>query len=244
MLPRFFAPDAAAPGARVRLPPDESHHAARVLRLREGDEVALFDGRGHEWQGRIAAAAKNGMTIDVLRALAPVREPRIPIVLVQSVLKGDHMDAVVRDATMAGVVAIVPALAARTVAPGAAGAKARDRWQRVVLASAKQCRRAVLPDLAAAAPLAAVLDAPEVDRPARIVLAEPTAGTDAVTPRELAAPASAVVVVGPEGGWDPGELEMLGARGYVPLTLGPLTLRADAAALVAISMLRATWNDF
>jgi 16S rRNA (uracil1498-N3)-methyltransferase len=218
------------------------------MRLKAGDPIAVFDGRGGEWRARIVSVSRGDVRLSVTEPIVPAREPRIPIRLLQAVLKGDHMDAVVRDATMMGVAAIAPIVSARTIARAGAQAAERavERWQRVALASVKQCRRAVLPAIAAPVPLQEALL--EVERKGKqdglsIVLTEPSTGAQAKTPAEFAPPREAVLASGPEGGWSGDELATFLAAGFAPLSLGPMTLRADAAALVAISMLRASWRD-
>lgn len=246
MLPRFFAPDAAGAATFIALPEDEARHATRVMRLGDGDEVAVFDGLGHEWRARIAHATKSQVRVERIQRIDPARESRVAVTLFQAVLKGDHMDAVVRDAVMVGVTSIVPVVTARTIARAgaASAARARERWQRVALASVKQCRRAVLPPVALPAPLGEALgaSAPRANHLA-VVLAEPAAGVEGISPATVPDVESAALVVGPEGGWSPEELSDLSARGFRAMTLGAITLRADAAALVAISMLRAVWKD-
>src|SRR3954454_2732416 len=117
MLPRFYVPDLDPLVTTAALPADEAHHLTRVLRLGEGDEVAVFDGRGHEFRARVAAAVRDRVQIELLEKVDPVPEARVPLTLVQAVLKADKMDAVVRDATMMGVAAIEPIVTARTIAP-------------------------------------------------------------------------------------------------------------------------------
>lgn len=218
-----------------------------MLRLGPGATLSVFDGRGHEWQAVVHSVDRRGVVVDLGEPIAPAPEPRVAVTLAQAVLKGDHMDGAVRDATMMGVVAIQPLLTAHTAAhSGAArGGKAAERWMRTAIASAKQCRRAVVPRLAPAARLDAVISALAHEPPGeRILLAEPAAGRLAMTPSACGpAPREAWVAIGPEGGWAPAELDVWLAHGFQPLTLGPRTIRADAAGVVAISMLRAAWGD-
>ena len=248
--PRFFAPAAAdAIDGVFDLPRDEAHHASRVMRLAGGDEIVVFDGRGREWRARIETAVRDRVRVRLLEALTPGSEPRVPIVLFHAVLKGDHMDVVVRDATMMGAAVIQPIVTAHTItrASGGAAGKLRERWVRVAVASAKQCRRAVVPDVARPLPLDEALGslAPPAPAEMRVVLAEPTTGAAARPPAAVAGdtPARALIAVGPEGGWAQEEIAQLVAAGFQPVTLGALTLRADAAALVAISAFRALWQD-
>ena len=99
MLPRFFAPGAHVERTVVTLPSDESHHLTNVLRLAVGDEVAVFDGDGHEWRARVASAGRRAATIELGPAVTPVPEPSVHVTLGIGILKSDQMDAVVRDAT-------------------------------------------------------------------------------------------------------------------------------------------------
>jgi len=242
MLHRFYAP--AIDGEFAELPSDEAHHLTRVLRLGEGDEIAVFDGRGAEWRARIERAGRRGARVRLLDRIAAVAEPRVGLTLAQAILKGDKMDAVVRDATTLGVSAVQPLLTHRTVvrALAARAESARERWRRVAIASAKQCRRAVVPEIRPAADFDEWITTVDTG----IMLIEPAAvGTADVVRHDGRDPVSrAVLVVGPEGGWDAREVQAGRRAGCRSLTLGALTLRAETAPLVAIAVLRAGWGDF
>jgi len=247
MLPRFYAPGLDPSATRAVLGADESHHLARVLRLGPGDAVAIFDGRGHEFLGRVERIDRDAAAVALVGPLAAAPEPGVRVTLVQAVLKGDKMDDVVRDATMAGVAHIAPVMTSRTEIKISAlkRAHAGERWQRVAIASAKQCRRAWVPPTELAVPLDSWLAAPFTGP--RLLLVEPSAGGEGVlTMRELQArqrPESAACIVGPEGGWTAEEREAALAAGCLLATLGPLTLRADAVALAALAALSVVWGD-
>jgi 16S rRNA (uracil1498-N3)-methyltransferase len=244
MRPRFFVPDLDPDQEYAVLPHDEAHHLTRVLRLEAGDQVSVFDGRGREFLGRVASTARGHVTVSVLEPIAAVPAPAVALTLVQAVLKPDAMDQVVRDATMAGVEAIQPVAGGRTTVKSALLPKGLDRWRRIALASAKQCGRSTLPILKEPVPFMAWVEA-RGDAPA-FLLTEPSIATNAVTIRQLAArpiPAAASLVIGPEGGWTAEEHAAALERGCVPLTLGRLTLRADAAALAAIAALLGIWDE-
>src|SRR5262245_57627751 len=108
MPARFLAPDARATGALVALPADESAHLTRVLRLRSGDAVRVFDGRGREFDAVVEQAGKSGVHVRLGAAREAAAERRVAVTLAQAVLKGDKMDDVVRDAAMIGVSAVQP----------------------------------------------------------------------------------------------------------------------------------------
>jgi 16S rRNA (uracil1498-N3)-methyltransferase len=250
MLPRFFAPalaDRDDSDAPIALPPDEAGHLTRVLRLRLGAEIAIFDGRGREFVAIVDEAVRDRALVRPVRRVEAAPEPRVRLTLVQAVLKADKLDAIVRDATMMGVSVIRPAITLRGNAPRAAVRRpaAVERWQRIAIAAVKQCGRAVVPQIDPATDLEAVLrdDASE----AKLMLAEPELGAsdalDSERLRQRKPPASATLVIGPEGGWEPGEIDLARRQGFAPLTLGRRTLRADAAPLIAISVVQAMWGD-
>jgi 16S rRNA (uracil1498-N3)-methyltransferase len=242
-MPRFLVPDLGGEGDSAILPADESHHLARVLRLVAGDRVAVFDGKGREFAARIEHADRMRASVRLLGPLDPAPEPRVPFVLVQAVLKGPAMDDIVRDATMVGARAIQPVLTSHVVVKDLKRA-VTDRWQRVALASAKQCRRAVVPDVYPTQPFQTWL--PSRDHDLRILFVEPAAEWETKPLRQFVGqppPASGAIIVGPEGGWSHAEIQAAVDAGCVPVTLGGLTLRADAMALAAGTLFRFLWED-
>lgn len=238
--PRFYVPGLDPSRHETILPSDESHHLVRVMRLVAGAEIAVFDGEGHEYQARVVRADRNGAAVATGEPILTTPEPAVPTVLVQAVLKGDKMDAVVRDATMAGVGRIVPVVAERSLIGLNALTRghALERWQRVAVASAKQCRRARLPVIDSPRPLTEWLQAPFDGR--RLLLVEPSSGAPGVQPMRAALagppPPAVACIVGPEGGWSSAEQEGAVMAGCVLVSLGQMTLRADAVGLVAVSL--------
>jgi 16S rRNA (uracil1498-N3)-methyltransferase len=259
LLPRFFAPDLQPATSTVTLAPDESAHLARVLRLGVGARVLLFDGRGHQHVGSVASIDKTSAVVNVLESFPAAPETRLPIVLAQAVLKGDKMEAVIRDATMMGVSVVRPVITQRTVVPRSAAEQpgVQTRWHRIAVASAKQCGRAVVPRIEAPATLELLIE--DASIACRLMLVEPAA-LDAVAEVDAAgsgaaagnaaargrlddvAPASALVLIGPEGGWTEEEVASARRAGFRPLSLGPRTLRAESAPLAALSVLSWVWN--
>ena len=247
MHARFYAPGLSVDSQVVDLPREEAEHLSRVLRLRVGDPVRVFDGRGREFSGKVDRVGRTAATVTLDEEVTPAPEPFVRLTLVQAVPKGDAMDRIVRDATMLGVAAILPLASDRAeVSVGRLEASGRvDRWQRIAVASVKQCGRAVVPAILQPETLEGCFG--RIDAARRFLLAEPgllPAGARSV--RTLSgepAPASALLIVGPEGGWTPDEVELARQAECTPLTLGPRTLRADAAAAVAITALLCLWGD-
>jgi 16S rRNA (uracil1498-N3)-methyltransferase len=251
VIPRSYAPDAERVGTSVKLSREESAHLRQVLRVRDGAEVRIFDGQGREFDGHVELVGRTGAraSLDAERSAAP--EPRVSVTLAVAVLKGEAMDAVVRDAVMLGVASLQPIVTARSQTGKAAVAEGRrpDRWRRVAVASAKQCGRATVPDIRAvldSSGVAEALGAGTLAAPA-FLLVEPSAGTGtgsgSISEVPATAPAAATVVIGAEGGWTLDELRTLWPVTQ-PITLGGLVLRAEAAPLVALSALFARWGAF
>jgi 16S rRNA (uracil1498-N3)-methyltransferase len=235
---RVHAPGAEPPAIVVRGP--EAHHLARVLRLRPGDDVVVFDGRGREWSGRLSAVTPSTATIDGLEPRTPVPEPSVFVTLAIAVLKGDQMDAVVRDATMMGASVVAPFVSAHVVVPERAWrSRSVDRWTRVAVASARQCRRAVVPEIRPVTTLDELL----ADRKSGpgVLCAEPAVAVGQSDDR-LPRHDRALVLIGPEGGWSLEELERARGAGVFFLGLGPRTLRAESAPIVALTALWTMWG--
>ena len=243
MLPRFYAPDLDPGTGRAQLGADEAHHLTRVLRLFPGDMVAVFDGRGVEWRARIYKASREGAALTLLEPI-PSRLPKVAITLAQAVIKSESMEDVIRDTTMAGVTAIQPLVAERSTVKRRALDTAPVRWRKIALSSAKQCGAGRLPEIREPAVFGEWLASRLPDH--SYLLIEPDgAPPDVMTVRRLALeppPAEALLLVGPEGGWAARERDAAVAAGAIPLSLGPLTLRANAVALAACAALIAIWE--
>ncbi len=242
---RFYAPDAGRSGLTVDLPRGEAHQLAHVLRLRRGARVRVFDGHGHEFFARVETVGRAMVRVHTLEPHPPAREPAVRLRLALAILKGRAVDTVVRDATMLGVAAMQPLQTARS-RPAPEGAQAAlERWRAIAVSSAKQCGRAVVPEIAPIASFMQFAAASGADD-LRILLVEPALPAPHASIRVLAgraAPAAATIAVGPEGGWTDGEVEAAAAAGFMPLTLGVRTLRADAAPAAAIAVLQHVWGD-
>jgi 16S rRNA (uracil1498-N3)-methyltransferase len=247
VLPRFFAPEASASGTDqvIELPDDEAAHSSRVLRLAPGAAVRVFDGKGLEWQGQVAESSKRRVTVRLVRPVTAASEPRVKVSLAMAVLKGEKMDDVVRDAVMLGVTDIQPVVTERTEISVSALRKGErsERWQRIAIASAKQCGRAVVPPVRDPERFEDLIG--RRGNAARWMLVEPGADVgDSVRKADgVAAPESVQLFVGPEGGWTDGEVARAIASGCELVSLGTRTLRADAAPLVALAAFRALWKD-
>ena len=242
---RFYAPD-FIDDADVSLPEEEARHLARVLRLKPGDEIAIFDGKGREAMARVTRIAGGTATVRPVAPRQPVTEAKYAMTLAQALLKSDKMDGVIRDAVMLGVSAVQPFVSRRTDVPRTAlrtGVR-QQRWERTAISSVKQCGRAVVP---------AVLDSVDFDTlvkatggRTRVMFVEPSAAESEVTDLrslERTVPLKPVIIIGPEGGWEVDEVAAARDAGVTLVTLRGATLRADAAGGIALAVLRYIWQD-
>jgi 16S rRNA (uracil1498-N3)-methyltransferase len=226
----------------VELPEAAAHHALRVLRLKVGADLILFDGRGGEWLAQIVGADR---TVRVVLQEFDARDPESPldVTLVQALPSGDKMDWVVEKSVELGVAAIQPVAAKRSVVklPAERMARRVAHWNHIASAACEQCGRNRVPQVAP------VLDLPQYLAEASgqnslCLLLAPETG---VSLRELARPAGPVVVmVGPEGGWEEGEMRAAAAAGFVALRMGPRVLRTETAGAAVLAAMQAVWGDF
>jgi 16S rRNA (uracil1498-N3)-methyltransferase len=249
VTPRFYAPAADTPGDLVDLPAEEAAHLTRVLRLKSGASIRVFNGRGSEFDAVVDAVTKGRIQVRLGTARSAPAGPRVAVTLAQAVLKGDKMDDVVRDAVMMGAAAVQPLVTARSDVSLAALARSRRRarWERIAISAAKQCGRADVPPILephAFADVVAALGRLALPGPG-LMFVEPAAAGRAQTLSELAAapPRETTIVIGPEGGWEAEELDRAAAVCRL-VTLGGRTLRADAMAIVALAALFAVWKEY
>jgi 16S rRNA (uracil1498-N3)-methyltransferase len=247
LLPRFHAPHLDGSPASVTLDPDEAHHLAHVVRVAIGTPVEVFDGRGTTLCGVVAAIGKKSVLIQQLGPVDAAREGRIPLTLAIGWLRTDHMDAVIRDASMLGVRRVQPLFTQRTTSRSASKdtAHVMARWQRIAVGALKQCGGAWLPELSPPLVFSEWLSA--TSRSAvELILTEPDAhdGTALADVDRLAGDAApgATLLIGPEGGWTLDEVAAALARGCHAWSLGARVLRADAIPVAAISALRYAWE--
>ena len=242
--PRFHVPGLTASSERVELPEDEAEHLVRVLRLGVGDQVDIFDGAGALWRAEVVQVGKRSASVRRIEELEPARELDVRITLVMSVLKGDKGDDVVRDAVMLGVTGIRPVVSERSETSMAAMARSSRiaRWQRIAVASAKQCGRAVVPAIHPATPLEWYW--PERRGGARVMCVEPSAALGEVLPVHSVPKLPVVdLIVGPEGGWAVSEVAAGHDSGAILMSLGSRTLRADAVPIIAMTALLTSWGE-
>jgi 16S rRNA (uracil1498-N3)-methyltransferase len=242
MIPRFHCPFPLAPGASVDLPPEAAHHAAKVLRLDDGDAVVLFDGRGGEWTGRLRRVGKT-IAVALESFDADDRQPPVVITLAQGLPAADKMDWIVQKAVELGVARIAPVACRRSVIrlSGERLERRLAHWQAVAIAACEQCRRNLVPEVAPLVDLPQFLGQTAGDNGMRLVLA-PGATTRLAGLSKPNGPVT--LLIGPEGGFEDGELAAAQAAGFQAVSLGPRVLRTETAGPAALAAMMALWGDF
>ena len=231
-MPRFFI-DGAADG-RAYIAGADALHIAKALRMRPGEALTLCDGKGTDFDGVLETVTDRQVTVRISASRPSQAEPTLAVTLYQGLPKGDKMDWIVQKAVELGVTAVVPVATRRSVArlEGKADKK-QERWQRIAAEAAGQCGRGMLPSverpLSWSQALSCLSGEPALvfyeggGRPLRELVTPST--------RRLS------VFVGPEGGFDPEEIDAIRRQGGGVATLGPRILRCETAPLAALTLL-------
>ena len=246
---RFYIPPSAWNPDALRLDEAESHHALNVLRLASGEKVVVFNGQGTEATAQIAeGSTKRAVQLTTLHKNKTAPLP-CRVTLAQAIPKGKNMDLIVQKATELGAAEIAPLLSERTVArlddSDDAAAK-QSKWQATVIEAAKQCGQNWLPTVAL--PRSPKDFFASLGRGAYDLMLIASLQSDSEHLRtlldEYAAshptgnrPASALILVGPEGDFTPAEIGLAKSAGCRPITLGPIVLRTETAAIYCLSVL-------
>lgn len=238
-MPRFYVDGTLRAGTTCLLPEDSAHHAVHVLRVRAGDPVVLFNGRGGEYPSRVAAIERLKVMVDILSHDPVERESPLHVTLVQGVSAGEKMDFTIRKAVELGVAEIQPVLAAASVArpKGERAAARQGHWQRIAISACEQCGRNRIPPVH---PLLPVADYRPANEGMRILLSP----RSELALSKLRFGKTIALAAGPEAGFSAEEDAAFVRAGFVPARLGPRVLRTETAALAAIAALNALRGDF
>jgi len=237
---RVYTNQRLAAGQAVVLDEDSSHYLARVLRVVAGQPLVLFNGDGHDYASVVENASKKGIVAGVNTRLPGAAESPLRSTLVQSVARGERMDFALQKATELGVTVIQPVESARTevrLKPEKVEAR-MGHWQKVLNSACEQCGRARLPELRP--PMELVDWASSAADGLRLVLAP--AQDQPLS--QLALPSAVEVLVGPEGGFDEQEMELLLRSDVKAVSLGPRILRTETAGPAALAILQSLAGDF
>lgn len=225
--PRLHLDQRLAEELTVSVEGDRAHYLRNVLRLREGGEVRVFNARDGEWSARIAAAARHRVDLRTERRLRPPADEPGPV-LAFAPIRRNRLDWLVEKAVELGVAGLIPVLTARTVVRP----EGSERLAAIAVEAVEQCERLTVPALSDPTPLGAWLDARGRARTLIFADERASAGSLLAACREHAA---VEILVGPEGGFTEAERErVLQVPGVARISLGPLILRAETAALAAL----------
>jgi 16S rRNA (uracil1498-N3)-methyltransferase len=238
---RFLVSPEALEDAEVTLSPAQARQLSAVLRLRAGDAVTVFDGAGREWTAQLTLVTPRRATARLLEEAPREARPGLRVTLAQVVPRGAAMDLIVAKATELGVSRIVPLEAERSVRRGAA---LEHRWRRLMAEASEQCGRRSVPDLAEVSGLGELLQRHPRDEPLLACDKRADAVPLAQACRALAEASALTLVVGGEGGLSAEEVEGVTRRGGQLVSLGPRLLRADTAALAALTVVQACLGDW
>jgi 16S rRNA (uracil1498-N3)-methyltransferase len=241
-LNRVFVDEPIRGRRTLELGGSAANHVARVLRLRAGDALVVFDGRGGEYAATVAGLGKERLTVTVGEHVAAERDPDLAITLVQGIARGERMDMVIQKATELGVARIVPVATERSVVKTSdlRARRKREHWRAIAIAACEQCGRNRLPDVE-----------PPTDWQAWLAGRAPAALSLLLSTRSptrlgavLAAVPTIELLIGPEGGLTAAEEDAALAAGFHAVRLGPRVLRTETAAIAALAAIQQQCGDF
>jgi 16S rRNA (uracil1498-N3)-methyltransferase len=218
---------------------DEFKHLSRVLRKKEGDHIVLVDGEDHAFEAIIQSMDASHAECEILEVKHRVNEPKIDVTLAVSLLRNPaRFDFLVEKVTELGARTIIPLLCERTIPRS----EKHTRIEKIALSAMKQCGRSYLPTIQPLTPLASLLDHAD-DYDLRLIPHEKTEQSHFIGSvlQHHQQIGSALVVIGPEGGFSEEEMKLANDKGLVPISLGPRRLRAETAAISAVSWVVGGW---
>lgn len=237
-ISRLFVPETLAAGKKITLDDDGGHYLRTVLRLRKGDKITVFDGRGGEHQSLVYAIDRKGVVLEIGAWSDRAAESPLRVHLGLGIARGDRMDWVVQKAVELGAASLTPLITERTAA-WCKGDKKREHWRKIVRHAAEQCGRTYVPKLADTDRLPDWLNRKQ---PGLKIFLDPRAP---IFLNQLQPEHSAVILLaGPEGGFSPSERQLAEHAGFTPVRLGARILRTETASAAALAAVQTLWGDF
>lgn len=239
----FFIKQGEAQKKDSRITGKDARHIIHVLRLKKGDRIGLFDGRGMNYEAEIKDLSQNQVGLSIIRASKSLAESNAEIILAQAILKDKKMDHLIRQVTELGVRKWIPFKAERSIPkPDPKRMENRvQRWRRITRESLKQCGRGYTVDIAPVAPFEDILDlAASYDR-SFVFWEGASSGID--RPGPDAGNIKILVLLGPEGGFTENEIKSAVAKGIECVTLGPRILKSDTATVAGVTLIQYLFGD-
>ncbi|MBX3617687.1 16S rRNA (uracil(1498)-N(3))-methyltransferase [Nitrosomonas sp.] len=248
MHARFYHPEAITVGQMIELSADNKHHAARVLRLRNGDPITLFNGHGGEFRARIDIISKDRIVVFVDSFQDTNRESPLQIELAQAICVNEKMDWIIQKSIELGVSRIQPVSTARSIVhlSNERSGKRLQHWQKIAISTCEQCGRNQVPPIDPMITLSEWLSQKKMNRTVQdiLIMLSTTATKSLKDIPEPVTDAKVALIIGPEGGFTADEELAMTHSGFVPLHLGNRILRTESAALAAIAAMQALWGDY
>ena len=239
-LPRIHCNLRLGPGAQFALAPEAAQHVGKALRLKAGDAIAVFDGRGGEYDATIQRIEKDRVDVKVGAWRDVDVESRVRVGLAHGLPEADKMDWVIQKAVELGVAWIQPLVCDRSVVrlSGERAARREAHWRRVAVAACEQSGRTRIPEVRPALGFQSWIAVPAATprwmlEPSGVAIASKSAPADAFE-----------LLVGPEGGLSERERDLALSQGCEPVALGPRILRTETAPIAALAAIHALWGDF
>ena len=241
--PRLFLQEDLSNGS-IALNDRQAHYLRQVLRLRSGDPVLLFNGRGEERHAIVDTLARTGSVLRITDVAQPLPESPLELSLLQAVAKADAMDLIVQKAAELGVRSLSPVLTDFSVVrlDDARAARRTDHWRKIAQSACEQCGRHYPPVITAPRSLSDVL-AGVASESSRVTLHPDAADTLHDVALEAVGVSRLSLLIGPEGGFSERELEQADNAGFRRVSLGPRILRTETAAVAACTLSQALWGD-
>lgn len=247
MPPRLFHSEKIIVGQCIELELASGHHAARVLRLKTGDTVILFNGHGGEYSAHIENIRKASIKVVIDQFMAVERESTLNIELAQALCTNEKMDLIIQKSVELGVTSIQPITTTRSIVrlSEERALKRLRHWHRVIISACEQCGRNHVPPIA---PLISLTDWISCKKNTNIdCLGLMLSITGKENLKNLPQPSpytTLSLVVGPEGGFTSAEEMILQQANFSSLRIGKRILRTETAALATIAALQMCWGDF
>jgi 16S rRNA (uracil1498-N3)-methyltransferase len=218
-----------------------AYHVARVLRMRPGAPLVLFDGSGIDYKAEITEVDGDKVVVHLRGQTPGTGESPLRITLVQGISRGERMDWTLQKATELGVAAIAPVLTSRSVVrlDEKQAAKKQTHWHAIAVGACEQCGRSRIPAVGTPISLRDYFSTVRKEG-MRLVLSPSAPGSLAGI---ASLPSKVELLIGPEGGLDDEEITAAQKAGFMPVRLGPRVLRTETAAVVALTVLQALWGD-
>ncbi|MGB9628388.1 MAG: 16S rRNA (uracil(1498)-N(3))-methyltransferase [Thermodesulfobacteriota bacterium] len=243
-MKRFYVSQLQIEKGVTKVEGSEARHIRKILRLKPGDEVILFNGSTQQYLGTIIEDHSNSVTIRIQKILPSQSESPLEVTLAQSLLKGEKMDYLIQKATELGVRRVIPFLSSRSIPrlDESQLFRRQQRWEKIAIEASKQCGRGIIPSVDPLQDYSNLLkNAP--NEALRLLLWEKEGVRLKDFLRGLTEKKEVFFVVGPEGGLSKEEVIQAEQFGFIPVFLGERILRAETVSLCILSILQYEWGD-